>query len=41
MGYSALKKWKSIAINQDSLGKMLLNGHHTMTALALGMMAED
>ena len=36
-----LKKWNEIAVNKDFNGKMLIRGNQPMTALALGMVAED
>ena len=36
-----LRNWKSIAINKDTQGKLLMAGNQTMTAIALGMVGQD
>jgi len=36
-----LHLWNQIAINNDRAGKMLMNGNQSMTAVALGMIAQD
>ena len=36
-----LQNWDKIIVNQDPHGKILMEGNQTMTAVALGMIAQD